>query len=300
MGVIHKRGMRSGQFRIACSVLVCASTLFADLPDLSTSAPDLVVPEMTREAPAPGKRVRLTASAWKETGVYHALYIPNEWRPSSRYPMIVEWTGNRYKSSNGDACSGLPEDAKLGYGMSGGSGYLWLSLPYVTKDRTHLSTTWWGNAPDYDPEPTLAYCRAAVREACDTLGADPDKIILAGFSRGSIACNYLGLHDEPTSALWRAFVCYSHYDGVRAWAFPGSDRASALQRLTRLKGRPQFICSEGALAETTRSYLEEAAPLQGSAFTFVSTGFKNHNDAWILRPSQARTTLRAWLQRVTQ
>lgn len=30
-------------------------------------------------------------------------------------------------------------------------------------------------------------------------------------------------------------------------------------------------------------------------FTFMPTGFRNHNDAWILRPSSARDALRKWV-----
>ncbi len=35
-----------------------------------------------------------------------------------------------------------------------------------------------------------------------------------------------------------------------------------------------------------------------ASFTFVETGFRNHDDAWILRPSAARTQLRKWLAQV--
>ena len=32
-------------------------------------------------------------------------------------------------------------------------------------------------------------------------------------------------------------------------------------------------------------------------FTFRETGFCNHNDAWLLRPSSIRTELRRWLDK---
>ena len=35
-------------------------------------------------------------------------------------------------------------------------------------------------------------------------------------------------------------------------------------------------------------------------FTFQSTGFRNHNDAWVLRPSPARKALRKWLVEVLE
>ena len=266
----------------------------AELPDISSVPADLVLPEATTGAPAPGKRVRHTLPSWSHTSVYHVLYLPTDWTPAQRYPVIVEWTGNRYQSPTGDECSGSPEDAKLGYGLSGGAGCVWLSLPYVNGTGTRNITTWWGDAPQYSPEPTLAYARSAVRFVCDTFGGDPERIVLAGFSRGAIACNYLGLHDDETARLWSGFVCYSHYDGVRKWPFPESDPESASARLNRLKGRPQFICAEGSGADDTRNYLAGIAGKSAAGMTFFSTGFKNHNDAWILRPSEARVRLREW------
>ena len=103
--------------------------------------------------------------------------------------------------------------------------------------------------------PTLAYCRAAVREVCDQYGGDAKRVVLAGFSRGAIACNYLGLHDDETAKLWRGFIAYSHYDGVRAWDYPGSDRPTALERLKRLAGRAVFASHEQSIEET-RAYVE--------------------------------------------
>ena len=103
---------------------------------------------------------------------------------------------------------------------------------------------------------------------------------------------------DEIAKLWRGFIPFSHYDGVvESWPYSGADRRSALTRLGRLDGRPQFIFAESLpgnkpSVETTRRYLEStgvAAP-----WTFMPTGFRNHNDAWTLRPSPARTALRNW------
>ena len=53
-----------------------------------------------------------------------------------------------------------------------------------------------------------------MRRVCEQYGGDRAAVILTGFSRGAIACNYLGLHNEEIAGLWRAFIPYSHYDGV--------------------------------------------------------------------------------------
>ncbi len=43
-------------------------------------------------------------------------------------------------------------------------------------------------------------------------------------------------------------------------------------------------------------------PLENSGalgeFTFLETGFRNHNDAWVLRPSPARDAARDWLAKL--
>jgi hypothetical protein len=211
----------------------------------------------------------------------------------------VEWAGNGgFTNSFGDVSTGRPEGSHLGYGLTEGKRCIWLCLPYLNGAGTANALTWWGDPTGYDPEPTLKYCRASIHEVCEKFGGDPQHVILAGFSRGAIACNFLGLHDDETARLWHGFVCYSHYDGVRAWPYPGADRASALMRLERLQGRPQFICGEGSNAAVTEHYLRESGAWEKGAFTVVGTGFRNHNDAWVLRPSDARTQLREWLREV--
>jgi hypothetical protein len=272
----------------------------AELPDIRTVPPDLVVPALQDLPAAPGRRVRETATGWPAPAVYHTLYLPEDWKSDGCLPMLVEFTGNGgFTNAYGDVCTGLPEDAVLGYGLSGGRGYLWLSLPYLRADGATFARTWWGDAPAHDPASTLRYAREAIAHACRAHGGDSNRVVFCGFSRGAIAGNALGLHDDETGRLWSAFFLFSHYDGVRAWPFPHSDPASARTRLQRLQGRPQFICGEGVAVEPVQQYL--AALLPGATnLTFHATGFRNHSDAWTLRPSSARAAARAWLARVTQ
>jgi hypothetical protein len=278
------------------AMTVCAE----EWPDISTVPPDLTVPEMSGDAPAAGKRVRFTTPGWEKTEVYGALYLPVDWQPDGHFPVIAEWAGNGdFHDAFGDVSTGVVEGSRLGYGMTAGQRCIWICLPYLNNAGTANVVKWWGDPPTYDPEPTLAYCRATVRSVCQNFGGDPKRVILAGFSRGSIAANYLGLYDDETARLWRGFVCYSHYDGVlTTWPYPGADRASALTRLGRLGGRPQFICGEASGSAKTEQYLRETGSWEKGAFTVLGTGFRNHNDAWVLRPSAARTRLRGWLEEV--
>jgi len=42
---------------------------------------------------------------------------------------------------------------------------------------------------------------ATVKMICEKYGGDSAKVFLAGFSRGSIACNYIGLHNNQIASL---------------------------------------------------------------------------------------------------
>ena len=261
--------------------------------DISSVPPDIETPEMVEGAPAAGRRVKQVAPEYKGTQVFHTLYLPVDWKPGGKrkYPVLVEYAGNGpYRNGYGDVSTGKVEGSNFGYGISGGKGFIWLCLPYVNTKKMINQRLWWG-----DVSATVQYCKRAVPRVCRDYGGDPSRVILIGFSRGSVACNYIGLYDDEIAKLWRAFVPYSHYDGAERWSFAGADRASALKRLKRLKGRPQFICMENSI-KATRRYIESTG-VKGD-FTFVVTPFRNHNDEWAHRDSPQRRQLRKWVSRV--
>ena len=267
----------------------------AELPDLGSVPADLVVPEcLDGGAPAAGKRVSQTTLGWQGTTVHHALYLPADWKPDGNYPVIVEYPGNgNYRNKFGDVSTGAVEDGHLGYGISGGKGFIWVVMPFVeVKDgRKQNATLWWG-----DVEETKRYCTATVRDVCTRFGGEEKKVILSGFSRGSIACNFIGLHDDEIAKLWRAFICHSHYDGVNEkWPYGGADRMSALNRLKRLGDKPQFISHEGSTV-ATEAFLKSSG-IKGN-WTFEPIPFRNHSDQWTLRNLPSRRKLRDWLSAV--
>jgi hypothetical protein len=268
----------------------------ADAPDISTVAPDLVVPPLSDGNPALGRRVKQKLPDWPAPNVYHVLYLPTDWAPGKSWPVIIEYTGNGgYRNAYGDSTEGWPEESKLGYGISAGAGFIWACLPYLNDEGTAHVRSWWGTPPVHDPQATVDYALRAIPWICGQYGGDPAHVLYAGFSRGAIAGNSLGLRNDAIAALWRAFVLYSHYEGAREWSYPNSIGEPALERLRRLGPRPQFICHEndGDLARA-RAYLSSTGILGN--FTFAETGFRNHNDAWVLRPSPARDQLRAWVR----
>jgi len=264
-------------------------------PDLSTAmAPDLEVPAVRTGAPAPGRRIVQTTAGWEGTAVHHALYLPSDWVPGHTYPVLVEYAGNGgYKNAYGDSSDGSVEGCRLGYGISGGRGCIWLCLPFVEADAggKRNAVKWWGDVAE-----TKRYCLAAVRDVTAHFGGDERAVIFVGFSRGAIAANFLGLHDDEIAGLWRAFICHSHYDGVsERWPYPGADRASALVRLRRLGNRPQFISHEGS-TQATRDWLTSTGV--AGRWTFADIPFRNHSPDWTLRDLPQRREVRAWLAAV--
>ena len=281
--------------------LICSATGRDkdSIPDFRGTRADLKIPPLVEGKSGPGIRTK-ARNLGDAKGVYHVLYLPKDWKSGKKYPVIVEYAGNGpYRDKNGDVSSGHVEGSKLGYGFSGGKGYIWLCLPYLNSSGTENVRKWWGDAPDYDPMPTVEYCKLTVRRVCEEFGGDEKKIILCGFSRGAIACNFIGLYDDEIARLWAGFIPFSHYDGVRKWAYPDSDRKSAISRIARLKGRPQLILSESPANNlSTRKYIQSLKGINTDQLTFMNSGFRNHNDEWVLRPSEARSFARQWLKSI--
>ena len=285
------------------------------LPDVRTVSPDLVVPPLRSKArPAAGVRTTLR-HADSRGNAEHILYLPRDWHPANsnrsepRYPVLVELAGNGpYKDAFGDVSTGRVDGSSMGFGLSSGVGCIWLCLPYLDESGDAVRQ-WWGSPPDHDPRPTIDYAIRTVRAVCRDYNGDSERVVLMGFSRGAIACNFIGLHGPEIAMLWCGFLAFSHYDGVRQWPYPGSDRVAATRRLSYLADRPQLIMSEdprtgslhelqmGGQLDETRRYLELVAPAATAAgqFTFLSCGFRNHNDSWSLRACAARDQARAWL-----
>jgi len=261
----------------------------------------LVTPVMTDDMPGPGRRVRQTAPEYEGTNVHHALYLPIDWKPGGTYPVVVEYTGNYFMKCGS---TGKVEDANLGYGLTGGRGIIWITMPYVEEGRRENAVTWWG-----DKHATVDYCKVNLPRICEQFGGDPDSVFICGFSRGAIAASYIGLADDEIAALWRGFFTHDHFDGEREWSYPNSDRASALARLARLKGRHVLICGGGA-TRVRDQYL--ARHLDLARFTFLNVPVAKifsipegkvihpHTDLWMCKDSRYRRQARKWLRIVLE
>ncbi len=255
-------------------------------PNLNELPSDLTVPAVSEGPPTAGKRVRVVNPGYDGWKLSHVLYLPTDWSPGKKYPVIVEYPGNGgYRNALGDVSTGRVEDCKLGYGLSEGRGFIWVCLPFVDVQARAHSLTWWGDA-----DATAKYARETVARICTEFGGDRDRVILAGFSRGAIACGYIGLRDDVTAKLWRAMIVHSHYDGVRHWGYADDDAVSARMRLHRFRGKPQLVMHETSVADAQAFLKSEEIKA-----TFVTLPYPNHTDLWVLKDIPERTRVRAWL-----
>lgn len=133
--------------------------------DVMSIPADLAPPPITDEEPAPGKRVVQQLSAFHRTEVIHSLYLPTDWKPDTRHPVIVEYLGLR---------KSVRQASGYGFGISGGTRYIWVVLPYVAPGGK-------AEAPiDGKTHERLALVRgrtySAYNDAVRTLGLSPQSL----------------------------------------------------------------------------------------------------------------------------
>lgn len=279
----------------------------SDLQPLDVDSQQVLeIPGISSGDPAAGKRVVAKAPEFASTSVFHTIYLPPGWTPTGkRYPIIFEYTGNRFPQSGS---SGQTEDAALGYGLTAGK-CIWVSLPYVSADHQKNEVTWWG-----DELATVEYAKLNVPRIIETYNADPNAVILCGFSRGAIGVSYIGLHDAEIAKLWTVMVTHDHFDGVRAWG--GTDwgqplseyQQRAASRLKRIEDRPLLVIQNGDI-RATRSFVKQTlGEPDNVSFMQINTSeilgvFPNsiaksaHTDRWLIPPSPSRSKVWAWINR---
>ena len=268
--------------------LLFAAEKSANLNDIPS---DILAPQMVEGKPSAGKRVKHNWPEETNTAIYHALYLPENWTVKSKWPVIIEFAGNGgYKNNLGDVSLGTVEGSSLGYGITAGKGAIWACLPFIDTNAKKNASNWWGDA-----DATVEYTQRSVKNICEQFQGDPNNIILAGFSRGSIACSYIGLRNDEIAKLWKGLICHSHIDGVNNWPYKDSDKESALMRWQRLQGRPAFISHEVSVSKA-REFLTTNKALGN--FTFMDLPFPNHSDKWVLKDLNERKKVRDWFHKI--
>ena len=243
----------------------------------------LELPAVEDAAPAAGRRVRHRLAIDTGTGIHSLLHLPDDWEPGRRdaYPLIVELPGNIFFVP-GCYSPGRPEQCVIGYGMTRGRGAIWLAVPFIDRSGGTIVENGWG-----DPDDAAEYLRLLVADVCDRFGGDPGNVVLTGFSRGAIACGYIGLRDDRVAPLWKGFHCCQHHDGD-GWS--GATLAGAVERGRRFRGAAVFHTDNaaGPVAPVTEA--------MGVPATFVQSGLGAHSSVMFLDDRESTERLRGWFR----
>jgi hypothetical protein len=302
---------RAGTRCLNCSGTVCTMSVLND-----TAPPET---EPLGAVPAPGKRVMLTAAGWAHTKAFHTLLLPAEWTTAEKsWPLLVEFPGNGC-GPGGPAelndCGSIW--TTQGWGVGLGRQYLWLTLPFLTRDLgndTQNSMYWWGcsrggipgglqsDACDsndtFTTTTTLAYAKAAIAQTLAQFHGRASRVLVLGHSRGAIATQAIAGADDEIASLWAGAAAFSHYDGAETWPYSShaGGAAGAVQRAQRLSRLPKFLTGECDLESGVAfDWLRDEAKVDTGKVHALGSGFREHTGFWILRPSAARSQLRAWV-----
>lgn len=310
--------------------------------DIRTIPEDLTRPTEFSETPGPGKVVmdQITNPKFFPSGrpaspnalQGHAVYLPTNWEPGKKHPVVFEYLGNTV---------GVQSLKGIGYGLTGGRDFIWVILPIVSEfpaTQPDVEVNWGAGGALSN---AVAYAKQAVREVCEKWGGDRNNCILMGYSRGGIACNLIGLYDDEIASLWKAMVPGAHYfhagldiTGTKI-ALGGADykevAAKSIARLGRisqlciaeyntnpLNGNPdtQLVPKIEAAGCTTIGEAIAAFKLEPiydssqtktreliaahkpatSEVTFYPLPWVNHGSTFSLRPTPAREFIRNWLR----
>lgn len=211
------------------------------------------------------------------------LWLPRDWKPGAAYPVIVEYPGNIFFTAQCYS-TGRPEQCVIGYGMTRGTGAIWISLPFVDASGG-VAENGWG-----DPDATADFCVRAVEDVCEQFGGDRTRLVLTGFSRGAIACGYIGLRNDRIARLWRGFHCCQHYDGD---GWNGATMEGAIERAGRFRGVAVFHTDNSA------QKVQPVTDALDVPTTFVSSGLGAHSCAMFLDDRESTRRLRDWFTELT-
>ncbi|MEK0446060.1 MAG: hypothetical protein RLZZ399_1381 [Verrucomicrobiota bacterium] len=255
-----------------------------DAPEWQRPTHKMDLPAMEDTAPAPGKRVRFRLAGDGDR-IYAVLNLPTDWTPNAQFPVIVEYPGNFFFSPECYS-SGLPDQCVIGYGITRGKGAICLSMPFVDRAAGKIAEDGWGNADD-----TADYALRMVEEICTRFGGDRQNVLLTGFSRGAIACGYIGLRNDRIAALWKGFHACQHYDGD-GWR--GATLSGALERAARFRGQAVFH------TDNPQKTFQPLMDVMKVPVKWTQSGLRFHSTAMFLDDRPSTQELREWFWKLVQ
>jgi hypothetical protein len=235
----------------------------------------LSVPSVTEGLPYPGRRVYMTVPG---SPVRYVLFLPKDWTPDGRFPVIAEYSGNIFYFKN-TYSTGKADQGDIGYGMAKGMSAIWVNLPFLSTDRNHEQLDGFGNL-----DATADYARNVIHEVIEKYAGDPGAVFLTGFSRGGAAVGYIGLRNEEIADVWLGFHAVAGGDGA-GWF--GSEMPGAIERGGRMKGRSSFV-TDGAPWQEVLARLRQP-------FTYMDSGLGAHVDTMFLDNRPSTLAVRKWM-----
>lgn len=248
----------------------------------------LNVPEMIKELPAAGKRVRFQLQNDAKSSKYFALYLPTDWQAQKTYPVIFEYPGNIFYNTKACYSTGRPESCAMGYGITQGQGSIWVSLPFINETTHGIAVNGFGSQ---EGEDTLTYALKVIDLICDQFGGDRNNLTLCGFSRGSIACGYIGLRNDTIASHWKAIIGCQHYDGSK---WNQSNMADAVKRAPRFTGQAIFQVDN---SKEKYQPVVDATSLKVE-WTFTESGLNYHSTTMFLDNRPMMIQLRNWYKQL--
>lgn len=250
-----------------------------DAPEWKRPPDRLDVPAVEESAPSPGKRVRYRLADDSKTNIYCVLNLPEDWRPGAKFPVIVEYPGNILF---GPECysSGMPDQCVIGYGITKGKGAICLGMPFLDRATQKIASNAWGNPGD-----TADYVVKMVDEICSKFGGDRENILLTGFSRGAIACGFIGLRDDHIASYWKGFHACQHSDGSN---WNGATMDTAITRAARFRGKAVFQ------TDNSPEKFQPVMDAMHTKVTWANSGLGFHSTAMFLDERPSTQQLREW------
>ncbi|MBS0586157.1 MAG: hypothetical protein JSR76_07680 [Verrucomicrobia bacterium] len=266
-----------------------------DFPSKETKAsfletsPLSTFPPVEEGSPAPGKRVRVYLQDFP--GIYYIVFLPYNFTEYKTWPVICEIPAHAMSDYR----------TWLGYGITGGVDYIWVSLPILNSEGSEILMS-------YLPEkinPTIECWEAVLKDLSIRFHINKQKIIIAGFSLGAFATSYLGNFNDAISLKWRAYIAHSHFDGCCLNVTNSKDIDKRLERIGEKK--VLLIAGKNDLANLCTKQAFKKLRLKGVKVTFIEIPdvqpseewpSETHNPLWILKPSIYLEKVRKWLKTI--
>jgi lysophospholipase L1-like esterase len=246
---------------------------------------DDIKPLMITGNPTPGQLVKQYGEETVSQNIYHALYLPKNYTPGKLYPVIVEYPCNEWYGLTGKV-----EDANMGYYLSGGQDYIWVIMPVIDSASLNNLNTGWGSNSN-----TIKYLKTNLRKVLETYGGDPSKVILTGFSRGAVNCNFMGTNNDDVADIWLGFLPFAHMDGG---LIPDHTDTNGMTRVGRTYGRSTFVAYGEKDDAGSKNSLVGYNNLMNWGYPTEKCAIPDmtHTDLWVKFDNPSRQKARKWLQ----